>query len=258
MKLIHRLTVAAAIPAGLLGLVVFTGSAQITYVDGTSGASGNTALAAGGVFSPPLNGTTGLDDQWEERTTFGSGGNIFESNGEAAGEDAPRLVTTISGLTTGISYDIYAYFWSPNDVNQAWGLRAGLVNSGGDLTLYGRDNSNVDTDTDGFQVTYDVIVPQVNSTAGFTVAPTLISEGNRLLWQAHLGAGVADGSGQINVFIDDFAMTGLQAPPDGPATVNNRTWYDGVGYAAVPEPSVVALGGLGLACLLAFARRRMG
>lgn len=226
--------------------VALTASAQITYVDATSGVSGNTALAAGGTFSPPLNGTTGNDQNWEQRTTFGSSGNIFESNGEVGTENAPRLVTTISGLADG-TYDLYAYFWSPGpgDALQQWLLRAGLANLGGDLTLYSRPTAGITT-----PVTPDAIATQVTSTSGFTVAPTILTESSRNLWQASLGqATVSGGVGTIQVFIDDYA---------NPGTVNNRTWYDGVGYAvsAVPEPSTFALAGIGLAGLMIFRRRQ--
>ena len=57
---------------------------DLTYVDATPGAGGNTTLADGSTFTPPLNGTNGADQQWEQRTVFGSGGNIYESGGEGA------------------------------------------------------------------------------------------------------------------------------------------------------------------------------
>lgn len=237
--------IASVVLAMITGAALTT-SAQITYLDATSGVSGNTALAAGGTFSPPLNGTTGNDQNWEQRTVFGSSGNIFESNGEVGTEDAPRLVTTITGLADG-TYDLYAYFWSPGpgDVNQQWMLRAGLANLGGDLTLYSRDTTGITT-----PVTPGAIASQVTSTAGFTVAPTILSESGRNLWQASLGQmTVSGGAGTIQVFIDDYA---------NPGTVNNRTWYDGVGYsvAAVPEPTSATLLGAGMFGLMVVCRRK--
>lgn len=101
-------------------------NAAITYVDATSGVSGNTTLASGGTFSPPLNGTTGNDNNWEQRTTFGNGGNIFEAGGEQAAENAPELKTVISGLTAGYIYTVYAFFWDPGSTVEDWNLRAGV------------------------------------------------------------------------------------------------------------------------------------
>ena len=97
----------------LLGAGVAGASAQYLYLDATSGASGNTSLADGSLFSPPLNGTTGTDNNWEQRTVFGSSGNIFESGGENVTEDAPELRTLITGLTPGTSYSVYVNFWDP-------------------------------------------------------------------------------------------------------------------------------------------------
>jgi hypothetical protein len=249
----------------------------ITYVDAKSGAGGNTALAAGGVFSPPLNGTTGLDNQWEERTTFANGGNVFESQGEgpAVGENAPRLVTTISGLTAGKPYKMYAFFWSPNDINQSWLLRAGLANPGGDLPSWGRLNNDAGTnptgvvaaDGDSFPVIPDTFAPfpalgpadfanpgAVLAGTTTQAGKTVIVESNRFVWLATLGYAVADGNGEARVYIDDYVLTG-GAPPNGPQTVNNRTWYDGVGYELVPEPTSVILFGLALSAVLIVRRK---
>lgn len=205
--------------SGTSSLPPFIG--KTNYVDATSGAGGNTALAAGGVFSPPLNATTGFDNNWEERTTNGSSGNIFEAGGEAGGvgENAPRLVTTIANLVPGANYKVFAYFWSKaaSSTTEQWFLRAGLTNDAGELTLYGTSGS-------GLMGIFSTAASLVSSTNGFAVPPTIISESGRLLFQADLGQAVADGSGRIPVFIDDHS-------PD--TTVNNRTWFDGVGYAQV-------------------------
>jgi hypothetical protein len=238
-------------------------AAPITYVDATSGVSGNTALAAGGVFSPPLNGTTNLDNQWEQRTTFGNGGNIFETSGEgpAVTENAPRIVTTVSGLTPGQPYKLYAYFWSPNDINQQWLLRAGLTDTVGDLPSWsrlGNDAVNnaggvVGTDADSFFVATDNVAPfpatgpadfaNPGALFGTTVnqaGKAVISESSRYLWQALVGTKVADSNGQAQIYIDDYVLGG-GAPPAGTQTVNLRTWYDGVGYELVPEPSALLM-----------------
>jgi hypothetical protein len=194
---------------------------DIYYVDATSGAAGNTRLATGGVFSPPQNGTTGFDNNWEERTSLGSGGNIFESGGESGGvgENAPRLVTNITNLVPGASYKVFAYFWSKAATStiEQWLLRAGLTNSATELNLYGTSGSSLMGIT-------STAASVVASTNGFAVPPTTNSESGRILYQASLGQTVADSSGTIRVFIDDYS-------PD--TTVDNRTWYDGVAYAQV-------------------------
>ena len=82
------------------GFSVAPSLGNAVYLDATSGVSGNTTLAAGGTFSPPLNGTTGADNNWEQRTPFASGGNVYESGGEVA-ENAPQLKTTVTGLVAG-------------------------------------------------------------------------------------------------------------------------------------------------------------
>jgi hypothetical protein len=252
-------------------------AAPITYVDATSGVAGNTALAAGGVFSPPLNGTPGLDNQWKERTTFGNGGNIFETAGEgsAVTEDAPRVVTTVSGLAVGSTYKMYAFFWSPNDINQQWLLRASLTDAVGDLPSWTRLNNDavtnaggvVGTDGDSFQITPDNLAPfpamgpadfsnpgSVLAGTSTQAGKTVINEGNRFLWQALLGTAVADSNGEAQVYIENYVLSG-GTPPAGPVHVNNRTWYDGVGFEFVPEPSALVIMLFGMPALL-FRRNR--
>ncbi|HYG24297.1 MAG TPA: BNR-4 repeat-containing protein [Verrucomicrobiae bacterium] len=186
----------------------------ITYVDATTGMSGNTTLASGGVLNPPAT-SSGTDGVWRLRTlgnsatTFESGGDTSAAGNAANGnsEDTPTLKTTISGLTPGVVYNIYAYFWSAAG-SQDWRLRAGLTNLGGSLPLF------------------------ANSTHPTPVAsefsnPPLITEADRTLQQAPLGFAVADAEGKIEVYVDDdpAARAGMA---NG---WNLRTWYDGVGYS---------------------------
>lgn len=186
---------------------------KITYLDATSGAGGNTTLATSGVFTPSA-ATSGADGLWRLRTlgnsttTFESGGDISTAGNAAGGnnEDAARLTTTITGLTPGARYAVYAYFW--NASGQTWRLRAALTNSAGDLPLF-------------------TSASEPTAIAGdFVTAPQLV-EADRVLKQAYLGELRADVVGQIKVYADDdpAARLGLAS------AWNYRTWFDGVGYA---------------------------
>lgn len=182
----------------------------ITYVDAdhTSNTVPETPLTGDDTF--PFGA---IDDQnngeadglWDLRT-FSNGGTIYQNRGffggtvEEGAEDAHRLITTISGLTDGTTYEIYAYFWSDGN---PWKLNAGLSNG----ALPSFNNTNTDA-----AVLEDFVDPL-----------TLVSEGNRTLYQAVLGEATAGPSGEVAVYIDDNdpLMTMQQ----------ERTWYDGVGYA---------------------------
>lgn len=235
-----KTTLATAMLA-VTALGALTATAQLNYLDASSGLLGNTTLADGSTFTPPLNGTTGLDNNWEERTALGSGGNIFESAGESGGinEDAPELRTTISGLTAGASYQVYALFWDPTSTAEDWSLRAGFTSNPGLNTLFSAADATVELGGATAAVSA--------STLSFNLAPTTFSESGRALLAGLLGNIIADGTGNINVFIDDRPAAG---------SVNRRNWYDGVAYQAVPEPTTAALAGLAVAGMVIFRRRR--
>jgi hypothetical protein len=217
----------------LLGAGVTGASAQYLYLDATSGVSGNTTLADGSLFSPPLNGTTGTDNNWEQRTTFGSSGNIFESGGENVTENAPELRTLITGLTPGASYSVYVNFWDPASAVEDWNVRAGIASNPGANTLFSAADATGDLTS-----TAAVLA----STLTYSTAPTIFLESSRDLLAGFLGTTTANGAGEIAVFVDDLPTS---------LNVNRRTWYDGVSYAlVVPEPSSVALAALGLAGLV--------
>ncbi len=220
-----------------------TASAAIVYVDAREGAAGNTALAAGGTFTGTGDpAATGTDNLWRKRA-FASSATVFESNGQgAATESAPRLVTTATGVPAG-NYKVYGYFWSPGnetaDNQQQWMMRFSLSNPGGDLPLWSRPYGVLTTPT-----TADFIATQVTSTAGFSTAPTTVSESSRFLYKALVG--VTSSTGTISLYVDDFA---------NPATVNKRSWYDGIGYELVPEPGSLALAMFAAPFAMALRRR---
>ena len=221
--------------------------ADYTYVDAVSGVSGNTTLADGSLFSPPLNGNTGLDNNWEQRTdaAFGNGANIFESGGEgtAVTENAPELRTTISGLVAGASYSIYVNFWDPTSATEDWSIRAGFTSNPGANQIFAAEDALAETFLTGANGAV------LASTLTYSSGPTLVSSGGRALLAGFVGVAVADGSGQIQVFIDDL--------PAGDS-VNKRTWYDGVSYelAPIPEPSSAALAAGLLVGFVGLSRRR--
>jgi hypothetical protein len=209
--------------------------AAFTYLDASAGLSGNTTLANGSTFTPPLNGTTGTDNNWEQRTTFGSGGNIFEAGGEQFTENAPEIRTVISGLTPGATVAIYVNFWDPTSAVEDWNVRAGLASNVGANTLYTAADATIELGS-----TAAVLA----STLTYGSGPSIFLEGGRDLLAGYLGTATADINGQIPVFIDDR---------NAATTVNLRTWYDGVSYEVIPEPATALLGAFGLLGLL---RRR--
>ncbi len=223
-------------------LYAATADGALVYVDAASGVGGNTTLADGSVFTPPLNGTTGADNNWEQRTVFGSSGNIFESGGENVTEDAPEIRTTITGLTPGNLYEVYANFWDPTSTTEDWSLRAGLASNPGANTLFSAADATVELSS-----TAAILA----STQTFTTAPTIFLESSRALLAASLGVIAANASGEIAVYVDDLPTS---------LNVNRRTWYDGVSYgpAPVPEPSSVLLIGLAFGAAIAARRKSIG
>jgi hypothetical protein len=184
---------------------------RIVYVDATDGETGNTALAAGGVFTAVDVGTTGsgVDDFWRIRA-FANEGTIFESGGDWASnintEDYPRLVTMVAVPED--DYNVYVYFWADGD---QWRIQAALADVAGDLPMY------LANDSEG-----EAIVAVAED---FEEPVPMLTESNRTLWQVNLGTtGVTN---MITVYVDDE-----------PNHLNGsrRTWYDGIGYEVAAEP----------------------
>jgi hypothetical protein len=194
-------------------------SGNTVYVDATSGSGGNTTLANGSTFSPPLNGTTGNDDNWEQRTPFAAGGNVYDSAGEVA-ENAPELRTTVTGLTPGATYQIHVHFWDGSGAGAVWNLRAGFTANPGANTLFANPPESA-----GIGATAAVLA----SSLTYTTAPSLFTEADRTMFAAPLGSAVADSEGRIRVFIDDLPST---------MGANRRAWFDGVSYRLVSPPPV--------------------
>ena len=205
----------------LVTLVAAKAQAAIvgTYVDATTS---NTALNTNIVT---IGSEIDTDNLWYLRTGVGQSDTVLTSQGGLpvgpGEEDSPMLTTTVTGLAAG-TYNVYVLY--ETFTGRPWNVRAAI--SGNSLVTYDEFNG-VDTGI-SFQ------------------------SGAIILRQALLGSVVS--AGTIAVDIDDAGLMGSFDPEN---LQDARSWYDGISYQLVPEPSslTLALYGLGVCAL---ARRRRG
>ncbi|MBX3425545.1 MAG: autotransporter-associated beta strand repeat-containing protein [Pirellulales bacterium] len=170
------------------------------YLDATHGVGGNTTLSSGATFEPTTN------PDWQLRTALGNNGTIYQGGSDDPAS-APELKSTITGLTPGATYTVYANYWDAT--GSQWQIRAGTTS--GALTLYDSPDDAVAGAVDG-----------INTSTLFYATAPLRTEGNRTMYGAPMGNMVADVNGHIAVFIDD----------GGNASVGDgRTWYDGLSFS---------------------------
>ncbi len=228
-----------------------TSQAAITYVDALAGSSGNT-FATGGSLSNTswvdltTNGSGAIEDKWQRRTgtDFGNGSNedVFQALHEVVtSDDMPELTTTITGLADG-TYVIWAFYWDQvASGTQNWTISAGLTSgslstysSVGQPSVTGATSSGIDT----AGLSFDSTVLKIANEGSLTA--------ERRMYGVNLGeVTVSGGSGTVDVFVDQLIGGGS----------TDRTWYDGVGFEAVPEPSSTLLIGFG-GLALGLRRRR--
>ncbi|MAT72532.1 MAG: hypothetical protein CMJ58_23785, partial [Planctomycetaceae bacterium] len=197
---------------------VLTGT-NFTYVDAND--ASNTTLADGTSFTAVQPGAA-APGVWVDRgldggqATLGNGGSIYQAGPDAT-TDAPTLRTRIAGLAPNTAYAVHVNYWDAT--GSVWRIQAG--DSPNDLAVYDSLEDAVPGATDGVDV----------ATLTYAGTAPLAAEGNRTMFGANVGVIMTDGSGNLDVYVDD-SFSGENDP---------RTWYDGVSYSStiVPVPGVL-------------------
>ncbi len=250
MKKQHQIKSSALILPLAFCLASTPVSAAVTYVDAVNGAAGNTFATGGSLATTSwINFTDSSNedqDQWRLRpgSNRGVGDTIYHARTNGS-DTIPELTVLLPGLADG-TYNIYAFFWDDSSSTaNTHNLDAGLTS--GSLTTYGADNplNNGATAT---------LAPLASTLSYSGTNPTTIPDtavfGNLNLHAALVGQAVVSSGSTISVFVDHSqSVTGLSS------TAQVRSFFDGVGYEAVPEPSSTALLGLGGLALILRRRR---
>jgi hypothetical protein len=182
---------------------------DIVYVDALEGS--NTYATGGSLADTSWVGTS--TGQWRMRTDAeGNAGTVYQNS-----LNPVELTTEITGLANG-TYAIWAFFWDNTESDGSnWALSAGLTS--GALTSYSApgEPSVTNCTTTG--------VADADTLSFTTAVKTTGSDGiNPNLFGVNLGQVVVSNGAAINIYIDN-EVNALISDAD------NRTQYDGVGYA---------------------------
>lgn len=219
-----KMFVGAALAIGISGGLYAQG---LTYVDADDFVSVNLSTSSGDPLGNAIDQfetstNVGGDNLWRIRGTtsgnmFGASGTVYEA---FSSEDNQELVQTVTGLSSGTSYDMYAVWWSAT--NESWTLRAGLTSDPGGNPIYDRLGAfGNPADMGVFTNWTTAPIDNADIADGFPGIQGATLEGNRVMLVAKIGTATANGSGQVQVFIDDTTS----------AETGNRSWFDGVAYA---------------------------
>jgi hypothetical protein len=153
------------------------------------------------------------DNLWDVRSGFGANNTVIEAGGNT--ENPPLITTSVTGLTSG-NYDVFVLFGAainPAIPGVEWSVRAALHN--------------------GTLVEYDKNTPGIIDVGLFPGSSAIE------LYEAKVGT--VSSATSFSVDLRNSTRTSV------------ATFYDGVAYAPVPEPSSIAL--LSTAALFLVRRR---
>ncbi len=264
-----QLLTATALSAGLL--MVGPAQAAITFVDATPDTgpgTGNTTLNGDEiVFSGPGQNSTTTDNPgnglWDYRTQADANGGAFFTltdgeygdgtigtagiNGVDTPNDEDDIVPLIftTDLADGL-YDIYGLFYNGTST-QSFTTSFSV----GDAASF-EAFTGMNAGTSSGNTSSATRAPTVDAADYTTPISTSILNGAATLREAYLGQFAVTG-GELTVFIS--SQNELVKPSTASGVVGDeRAWFEGIGFEVVPEPSSLAL--LGLGGLAMLSRRR--
>lgn len=225
-----------------VALLATSASGAITYVDAvanTTGADGNTTIN-GALVTGSNTGTTSSDDLWRIRAvTEAAGGALWESDTTTPAEGTSPLITSIS-LGPG-AYNLYGVFRDQPGTESYWDAAFSL--DGVNFTAFDYRHLKVKKAlADGSEFTNPGIMGDIAAVGG-------------AIYFADIGQVTLASPTLVSIYIQgpEQDLTGASPPQTG--NTGQRTWYEGVGFELVPEPSGLTLTVCGLIGLVA-ARRR--
>ncbi|WP_158279844.1 Calx-beta domain-containing protein [Coraliomargarita sinensis] len=188
-------------------------SGRLTYIDATVGSTGNTFVTGStrGDMSwlSSSDGLTSIDNKWVYRP-YATDETILHSKTVTGAQ--LELTTQIDGLDSG-TYEVWVFFWDSSQSNNGWNVATSLTS--GAATTYSFDGAGDTTGT------------VLASTLEFNNTP-MLTQSVRSMYGVSLGWVTVTNEAAIKVYIDAL----LPGSAD-------RTWYDGVAYAAVaPVPTI--------------------